>query len=324
MSAPRPRPPSGVLVVDKPRGPTSHDVVARVRRALGTREVGHAGTLDPMATGVLVVAVGEATKLVPWLTAHDKAYRATLRFGEATRSFDAEGEIVERRPPDEALQATLAAAARGELDEALTRALDVERARAEQIPPAVSAIKVDGVASHKRVRQGDEVELASRPVAVRSLRVLAARVDPPELDVELEVGKGYYVRAFARDLAASLGSVAHLVALRRLASGPFRVEEAVALEPSTLAAGRVPLAAAVTRVLATATLTEDGVLRARQGKRLSEADFSAAPPAEAASASASASAPCAWLDPAGELVAIGELDGDAFRVVRGFVPAHGG
>jgi tRNA pseudouridine55 synthase len=317
VSAPRARPPSGVLVVDKPRGPTSHDVVARVRRALGTREVGHAGTLDPMATGVLVVAVGEATKLVQWLTAHDKAYRATVRLGATTRSFDAEGEIVETRPIDDALRATLAAASRGEIDDALARALDVERARTEQTPPAVSAIKVDGVASHKRVRQGDEVELPPRPVAVRSLQVLAARVDPPELDVELEVAKGYYVRAFARDLAASLGTVAHLVALRRLASGPFRIEEAVALEPAALAAGRVALSVAVARVLPSATLTDDGVVRARQGKRLCEGDFSVAPPAASGGVSASA-----WLDPAGEVVAIGELDGDAFRVVRGFVPAH--
>lgn len=315
MSAPRARPPSGVLVVDKPRGPTSHDVVARVRRALGTREVGHAGTLDPMATGVLVVAVGEATKLVPWLTAHDKAYRATVRLGATTRSFDAEGEIVETRPLDDALRATLEAASRGEIDDALARALDGERARTEQIPPAVSAIKVDGVASHKRVRQGHEVELPPRPVAVRSLRVLGARVDPPELDVELDVGKGYYVRAFARDLAASLGTVAHLVALRRLASGPFRIDEAVALEPAALAAGRVALSAAVARVLPSATLTDDGVVRARQGKRLCEADFSA-PPAVGSGAAATS----VWLDPVGEVVAIGELEGEGFRVVRGFVP----
>jgi tRNA pseudouridine55 synthase len=317
VSAPRARPPSGVLVVDKPRGPTSHDVVARVRRALGTREVGHAGTLDPLATGVLVVAVGEATKLVPWLTAHDKAYRATVRLGAATRSFDAEGEILETRPIDAALLGTLEAASRGEIDAALARALDAERARTEQIPPAVSAIKVDGVASHKRVRQGHEVELPARAVIVRALRVLAARVDPPELDVELEVGKGYYVRAFARDLAEALGTVAHLVALRRLASGPFRIEEAVALEPASLAAGRVPLSVAVARVLPSATLTDEGVVRARQGKRLGEADF-ATPPAAVSEGATT----CAWLDPAGEIVAIGELDGDAFRVVRGFVPAH--
>lgn len=317
MSAPsgaRPRPPSGVLVIDKPRGPTSHDVVARVRKLLGTRAVGHAGTLDPLATGVLVVAIEEGTKLVPWLTAHDKAYRATLRLGASTRSFDAEGEIDARVAPSAELLDALAAAARGELSPLLAGALDAERARLSQVPPSVSAIKIDGEAAHARVRRGDDVTLPPRPIAVRALRVLGARVDPPELDVELEVGKGYYVRAFARDLAASLGTVAHLVALRRLRSGPFSLDEAVALERDALLGGLLPLATAAGRALAEAVLTDEGVVRARQGKRLGAADFVSAPTGTSV-----------WLDGAGAAIAVGEPFADetvaepTFRVVRGFV-----
>jgi tRNA pseudouridine55 synthase len=298
-----------VVVIDKPIGPTSHDVVARVRRLLGTRAVGHAGTLDPLASGVLVVAIEEGTKLVPWLTAHDKAYRATVRLGEGTRSFDAEGEIEERRPIEPAVREALAAAARGEFAEVLEAALAIERARVEQVPPAVSAIKVDGVAAHARVRRGDEVTLPPRPIAVRALRVLGARTEPAEIDVELEVAKGYYVRAFARDLAASLGTVAHLTALRRLRSGPFTLDEAVPLERDALLAGLLPLATAAQRTLPAAVLTPEGVLRARQGKRLSTEHFQAAP-----------SALSVWLDPEGIAVAVGEPEEALFRVVRGFVP----
>ncbi len=307
MSAPRARV-DGVLVVDKPRGPTSHDVVVRVRRSLGTREVGHAGTLDPMATGVLVVAVGEATKLVPWLTADDKVYRATVRLGATTRSLDADGEIVEERAPTPALLDALARAARGESAPVLDAAIARELARTEQLPPALSAIKVAGVASHRRARRGDEVELPPRPVAVRAIRLLGARLEPLELDVELEVAKGYYVRAFARDLAASLESVAHLVSLRRLRSGAFSLDEASPLEPEALAGACIPLAIAAARALPAVRLTTEGVTRARHGKVLFASDFERAPDATAA-----------WLDASGAMVAIGAPEGEGFRVVRGFV-----
>lgn len=294
--------PAGVLVIDKPRGPTSHDVVSRVRRALRTREVGHAGTLDPMATGVLVVAVGEATKLVPWLTAHDKAYRTTIRLGVATHSLDAEGEVVESRPVDASV-----------FDEArVQEALAAERARTLQIPPSVSAIKIDGVAAHARVRRGEDLVLEARPVAVHRLDLLAVRRDPPELDLEIVCAKGYYVRSLGRDLAERLGTLGHLVSLRRTRSGPFTDDEAIPLDDPSLATRLVPLVEAAGRALAKVELTEEGVVRARYGKRLLSEHF-VAPPAQG---------PVAWVH--GEtLVAIGELTGDMTgeaQVIRGFRP----
>ncbi|MBI2389046.1 MAG: tRNA pseudouridine(55) synthase TruB [Deltaproteobacteria bacterium] len=305
----RPPPPDGVLVLDKPQGPTSHDMVARVRRALRTREVGHAGTLDPMATGVLVVAIGQGTKLVPWLTAHAKAYRATIRLGVATASLDAQGEVVETRSIDDRLRAVLADASHPEL----LAALSAERARTEQVPPVVSAIKIDGVAAHARVRRGEVLDLAPRPVAVERLEVLAARVDPPELDVEVACAKGYYVRSLARDLAERLCTVGHLVMLRRARSGPFTLDDATDLAAAEdLAARVIPLSAAATRALGSVELTEEGVVRARHGKKLAREHFVDAPPAGAA----------AWLA-SGTLIAIGETADEESRVLRGFPGTDG-
>lgn len=300
---------SGVLVVDKPRGPTSHDVVARVRRALGTREVGHAGTLDPMATGVLVVAVGEATKLVQWLTAHAKGYRATVRFGVETTSLDAEGAVVAERDVSAELRDALATIAAGGRDPLVERALDVERGRTTQVPPVVSAIKVSGVAAHARARRGEAVDLAPRAVAVERLAVEDARAEPPELDVEIDCAKGYYVRAFARDLAASLDTVAHLVALRRTRSGPFGLDDAVALD-FVSKERLIPLATAATRAIGASALTAEGAIRAGHGKRLAAADFETAP----------RDGVSAWLR-GDRLVAVGEIVEGEGRVVRGFVAA---
>jgi tRNA pseudouridine55 synthase len=283
---------SGVLVIDKPRGPTSHDVVAKVRRALHTREVGHAGTLDPMATGVLVVAVGEATKLVQWLTAHDKSYIATVHLGVGTTSLDAEGEITEQLP---------VSADR----ESIERALEAERARTEQVPPMVSAIKVEGVALHKRARRGEVLELAPRPVRVQHLAAL--RVALPDVDIAITCAKGYYVRSLARDLAARLGTVGHLTMLRRTESGPFVHDEAIGLEdvsPDHL----IPMADAATRAIGSIELTTEGVIRARHGKKLAIEHFVHPPP----------EGPRAWLDQ-GELVAIGEVVSGEGRVLRGFL-----
>ncbi len=297
----------GVLVVDKPRGPTSHDVVSRVRRLFHTPEVGHAGTLDPMATGVLVVALGEATKLVSYLTADDKAYEATLRLGVGTASLDAEGEVVETRPTDSTW-----------LDEnAIAHALEVERRRTAQVPPQVSAIKIDGVAAHARVRRGESLDMPPREVAVRSLIMREKRLDPPEIDLAIEAAKGYYVRSLGRDLAATLGTVGHLVALRRVRSGSFGIEGAWPLPENvrevTTPPALLSLADAARRVLPPSTLTEEGVLRARQGKKLDDGCFDGEP----------RDGPAAWFDQAGTLVAIGERlrddDGAAFaRVIRGF------
>ncbi|MEZ4407932.1 MAG: tRNA pseudouridine(55) synthase TruB [Polyangiales bacterium] len=209
--------PEGFVLVDKPRGLTSHDVVALARKALGTRAVGHAGTLDPMATGLLVVLVGRATKLSSWLTADDKRYLTTVRFGEATASLDADGAVTETAPvaeraldPD-ALRATLASMEGASM----------------QVPPAVSAIKVDGVAMHERTRRGETVALDARPVTIHRAALLGVRREARELDLDLHVSKGFYVRAFGRDLAAALGTVGHLTALRRVASGAMTVGEAL-------------------------------------------------------------------------------------------------
>lgn len=301
----------GILIVDKPEGPTSHDVVAQLRRALGTRAIGHAGTLDPAATGVLVIAVGEATKLTAYLTGQDKAYIATVSFGRATSTLDAQGEVTEEGPLPPAFRAELESVTRGNSASGLLgRALDAELARTEQIPPAFSAIKQQGRPVHERARNGEIVDLPPRPIEVRSLEVLGAEAN--RLTIGLCVSKGYYVRSFARDLGIHLDCPAHLASLRRTASGPFSLAEAVASSspPEFLLSSLLPLPLAACRALPYAGLTEAGTQRARQGKRLRPDDFSASPPGQLA----------AWLSPAGALVAIGEPNEEgAFVVRRGFV-----
>lgn len=307
MTRVRQRGPDGVLVVDKPDGPTSHDVVSRARRVYGTRSVGHAGTLDPMATGVLVLVLGEATKLSGVLTRADKEYRATVRFGAATDTLDARGAEVER-----------AALPAGWLElDRLHAALDAERARTLQVPPAVSAIRVGGEHAYQRARRGEGVVLEERCVAVRELELHQA--SDAELVVRLRVSKGYYVRAFARDLGLALGVPAHLAALRRTASGSFDVDEAVAWPP---AAGAVPellpIGRAVQRALPCVRLADSGVERARQGKLLEASDF--VDDVADVHRDSSKEAPVAWLDAGSELVALGARVEGGYRVVRGFRP----
>ena len=211
---------SGVIVVDKPQGITSHGVVARVRRLAGTRKVGHAGTLDPMATGVLVVGVGKATRLLGHMTLHDKRYVATVRLGQETITEDAEGTI------------TAAHGAAGVDAAAVRAAAGAFLGEIQQVPSSVSAIKVDGVRSYKRVRSGEEVELAARRVTITRLDVGAVTPGVADdgtavLDVEVDVecSSGTYIRALARDLGRVLGVGGHLAALRRTRVGPFMVEE---------------------------------------------------------------------------------------------------
>jgi tRNA pseudouridine55 synthase len=302
--------PSGVLVVDKPGGMTSHDVVARLRKVLRTRQIGHAGTLDPMATGVLVVAVGEATKLVPWLTADDKAYAATIRLGVTTETLDRDGKETGQVPVPVELRAALVAAA-PENAPPVARALAAERARREQIPPAYSAIRIDGERAHVLARAGRlEAPLPPRPVEVRELALVGARVDGDgdgaELDVRVEAAKGYFVRSLARDLALGLGTVGHLTSLRRLRSGAFALDEARSLDavrPGDL----LPLAQAAAKALPSTILDADGERAARFGQRVPLAALKGPHPR-----------PSAWLDEAGALVAIGQCDADGGRVLRGF------
>ncbi|MGN6576273.1 MAG: tRNA pseudouridine(55) synthase TruB [Nocardioides sp.] len=211
---------SGLVVVDKSAGMTSHDVVARVRRLAGTRKVGHAGTLDPMATGVLLLGLNRATRLLGHLMLTEKAYDATVRLGAASSTDDAEGELGEQRSTELLTEDDVRSAAGrfvGEID---------------QVPSSVSAIKVDGERAYKRVRAGEDVELPARAVTVHELVVTEVRREGPWLDVDISVrcSSGTYLRASARDLGAELGTGGHLTALRRTAVGPFVLADARTLD----------------------------------------------------------------------------------------------
>lgn len=221
----------GFVLVDKPAGWTSHDVVGRMRRLAGTRRVGHAGTLDPMATGVLVLGINRATRLLTYVVGVPKTYAATIRLGQATVTDDAEGEV------------TAAAGAAGLTEAAVRDAVATLTGDIDQVPSAVSAIKVDGQRAYKRVREGEDVVLAARPVTVSRFTVEALReatadgsgtegetVPVLDVDVEVDCSSGTYVRALARDLGTALGAGGHLIRLRRLAVGPFRIEDAVTLD----------------------------------------------------------------------------------------------
>ena len=230
---------SGLLVVDKPAGMTSHDVVSRVRRLGRTRKVGHAGTLDPMATGVLLVGVGKATRLLGHLALTEKAYAATIRLGSSTTTDDAEGELVSASGAGSTTEEDVRAALAGFVGDL------------QQVPATVSALKVGGRRAHELVRSGAEVQLAARPVTVHELRTTGIRRtgDHLDVDVELRCSSGTYVRAVARDLGAVLGVGGHLTALRRTAVGPVGIAEATPLaeleDIGTLPV--VPLAEAVAR-----------------------------------------------------------------------------
>jgi tRNA pseudouridine55 synthase len=208
---------SGVIPLDKPEGPTSHDVVARTRRALGTRRVGHTGTLDPFASGLLLVCVGNATRLAEYLTALRKRYVATMRLGVATDTDDHTGEpISESDGWRELTEAEIGAALREQVGERL------------QLPPRYSAKKVAGERMYAAARRGEEVERAAVPVTIHSIRVL--RIDLPEVEFEVDCGSGTYIRAIARDAGEALGVGAHLTRLRRTRVGDFSVEQALPLD----------------------------------------------------------------------------------------------
>lgn len=207
---------NGLLIIDKPQGMTSHDVVRRVRRLLHTRRVGHTGTLDPLATGVLPVAVGEATRIVQFLMEGEKTYRAVLRLGETTTTQDAEGEVLERRP------------VAGVTAEAVFAAARLFEGDIRQIPPMYSALKKDGVPLYRLARQGLEVEREAREVRIERLQILD--VNLPLVTFEVDCSKGTYVRTLCHDLGEALGTGAHLVALRRTRSGDFTEADCIQLE----------------------------------------------------------------------------------------------
>ena len=254
--------PDGLVVVDKPAGMTSHDVVSRVRRIIGTRKVGHAGTLDPMATGVLVLGIERATRLLGHLALTDKAYDATIRLGRATVTDDAEGEE------------TAAVDASAVTREALDTALAPLRGSIEQRPSSVSAVKVDGVRSYARVRAGEDVELPTRRVTVSRLDVLDVRrpeVDGPavvDLDVTVVCSSGTYVRAIARDLGDALGVGGHLTALRRTRVGTFGLDLARDLEDLEADPSVLPMADAIATAFDRADVDDAVAARVLTGARI--------------------------------------------------------
>jgi tRNA pseudouridine55 synthase len=250
----------GILLVDKPAGMTSHDVVARTRRAFGTRKVGHAGTLDPMATGLLVIGIEGATRLLTYIVGADKTYEATIRLGQTTGTDDAEGEILTTAGPEALSAVTDAAVDEGIL--ALTGEIS-------QVPSSVSAIKVDGRRAYDRVRAGEEVVLAARDVVVSRFDVSARRRQDGflDLDVIVDCSSGTYIRSLARDLGAALGVGGHLTALRRTRVGPFEVSDAVGLDALEGARTLTP-ADAAGRVLPVIDVSADEARDLRHGKRL--------------------------------------------------------
>jgi tRNA pseudouridine55 synthase len=253
-----PAPPHGLLVVDKPKGMTSHDVVSRVRRLAGTRRIGHAGTLDPMATGVLVLGVGRATRLLGYLAGGDKAYEATIRLGEATVTDDAEGDVLAAVPAGAVTAAAVRAAATGLTGEIA------------QVPASVSAVKVRGRRSYARVRAGEQVALAPRAVTVRRFEVRGVRPLGEVLDVEVavECSSGTYVRALARDLGVALGVGGHLTALRRTRAGGYGLEAATPLTELGPELPLVPLARAAAEAFPSRHVDAAEAARTRHGVAL--------------------------------------------------------
>ncbi len=298
------RPLHGWLIVDKPLGMSSSRAVGAVRRLTGAEKAGHGGTLDPLATGVLPVALGAATKTVPYVMDGTKQYRFTLRFGEARDTDDAAGEVVatsERRPSDDEVRA------------ALPRFVGA----IQQVPPRFAAVKVQGERAYDIARRGETVELAAREVRVDELELIG-RPDPDHAEFRMRCGKGAYVRAVARDLGQALGCHAHVAALRRTEVGAFKVENAVPLdalarivEDDTLPQVLVPMATALAGIPALA-VTEPQALRLRAGQPVRVA------PALLGEAAAGELAATVRAMRAGELIALARLEGIELSPVRVF------
>ena len=294
--------PPALLLVDKGGGMTSHDVVARARRALSVRRIGHAGTLDPMATGLLVLGVGAATRLLGLVGGHDKTYEATLRLGQSTVTDDREGEVV-------------TTSSTGRLDDdAVRAALAAQTGSLAQVPSAVSAVKVAGRRAYDRVRAGETVELAPRSVTVHRLGVHRIHRPTPDLiDVDITVActAGTYIRAIARDAGAALGVGGHLTALRRTTSGPFSVDRAAPVAEAAQALlgeggpGVLPLAEAAAAAFPLRPLSAQEATAVGYGQRIAAVG---APGLHAA------------IDPDGRLVALVEDAGNTARVTVGFPP----
>ena len=286
---------NGLVIVDKPAGITSHDVVARIRRLAGTRKVGHAGTLDPMATGVLVVGINRATRLLGHLLLTDKGYDATVRLGARTTTDDAEGEVI-------------ATAGVGEVTEDAVRAgLAGMVGEIDQVPSAVSAIKIDGKRAYERVRAGEDVQIAARRVRIGAIEV--RRIEQVDgyldLDISVQCSSGTYIRAIARDLGSTLGVGGHLTALRRTSVGPFGLGVARTLDQLAEQFEVVDIAAAARTSFPAVELDEDHTAMVRVGKKL---------PVELP-----APGPVAVFAPTGEFLALYERGDELARPVAVFV-----
>ncbi|TYB43425.1 tRNA pseudouridine(55) synthase TruB [Actinomadura chibensis] len=287
---------SGLVIVDKPAGWTSHDVVGRMRRLAKTRRVGHAGTLDPMATGVLVIGVGKATRLLGHLALTEKAYDGTIRLGESTNTDDAEGEVTATSPADSVTDAELRAGVA-----ALTGPI-------RQVPPQVSAIKVNGERAYKMARKGEEVDLAARPVTVHGFTVTEVRRRGELIDVDATVvcSSGTYIRALARDLGAALGCGGHLTALRRTRVGPYDLSMARTLDQLAEHLEIIPMEDAVAAVFPRRDVSDDDARKVAHGGRLPAAGLGPGPVGVFA--------------PDGSLLALVEEQGEVAKPLAVFVP----
>ena len=293
---------SGLVIVDKPPRLTSHDVVARIRRLAGTRRIGHAGTLDPMATGVLVIGVDKATRLLGHLALTEKEYSATIRLGQATDTDDADGETVAET------------SAAGVTDSALDAAAAALTGEIRQVPPGFSAIKVGGKRAYRLAREGAVPELAARTVTVRAFDIQAVRRSGDLLDVDVTVtcSSGTYIRALARDLGTALGVGGHLTALRRTRVGPYEIGAARTLDQLATAFQTIPLADAAAAAFPRRDLTAAEARLVAHGARL---------PATAADRAAGADAgPVAAFGPDGSLIALLTEEAGQARPLAVFAP----
>lgn len=291
---------SGILLVDKPGGWTSHDIVARTRRLAGTRKVGHAGTLDPMATGLLILGLNSSTRLLTYIVGTDKEYLATIRLGTATTTDDAEGEIIAQAPP---------AAIASVNDEAIRAGVVGLTGEIEQIPSSVSAIKVDGKRAYARVRAGEEVVLDARAVTVSEFEILEIRRSAEAIDVDVRVvcSSGTYIRSLARDLGNAFGVGGHLTALRRTRVGPFQIGDAREIENLDVADRLVPAAEAAATMFERFELSEQQAIDLTHGKRIHVADRENG-----------SGVPVAAIAPTGHLVGLIEFRGKEARSLVNF------
>ena len=296
---------SGLLLIDKAQGWTSHDAVARTRRLAGTRKVGHAGTLDPMATGLLVLGIDSSTRLLTYVVGLDKEYLATIRLGQSTTTDDAEGDELTRAAPGQVVALAPAAVTAG--IEALTGDII-------QQPSAVSAIKIDGKRAYARVRAGEDVQLPSRPVTVSEFELRSSTHRDGFLDLEVRVAcaSGTYIRALARDLGLALGVGGHLTSLRRTRIGPFLIADAATLEQVDVGADLISPADAATRLLPRLDVSAEQAVDLGHGKRIR------------AEGDATRTGPVAAIAPDGRLIGLVEYRGDQVKSLLNFPPDEPG